>query len=424
ASNRAPPLRLAAAEACWREGIAEAAERRPAVAWELELVGAGSARRFEYRPAGKVPQVWVLLGRHEGDNRQTLALAEALGWPYEKRRLVFKPGRIPPTWLLGASLLGLNRRCSDELAPPWPDLVLACGRRTAPVARWIRVRSGGNTRLVHLGRPRAPLEAFDLVVTTPQYGLPGRANVLHNVLPLNRAVPQPSEAAVAAWSSRLDSLRRPWIALLVGGTSSSSQLGQADARDLRARAEALVRKRGGSLLIATSPRTPTTAADILLHRSGLPGVCYRWRANDPDNPYALFLARADELIVTGDSASMLAEACATGRPVHYVPLPRPSRRRRIASIVLRLLERRRSRLGERGTPRQQQRFERWFDGLVATGVLRLPRDLGALHQALRWSGLAQPLGTSLPQQPARCDDLERTVTAVRRLLLSGRVASP
>ncbi len=422
--DRSAPPRLTAAAQWWREGLAEAAERRPGVGWELELVERGGSRHFAYRPSPGAPRVWLLLGRHEGDNRQLLALAAALGWRFETRKLVFKRRLVLPTWLQGASLLGLDRRRSENLVPPWPDLVLACGRRSAPVARWIRRASAGQARLVHLGRPRAPLAAFDLVVTTPQYGLPARANVLHNVLPLNRAVAQPSEAAVAAWSSRLDALPRPWIALLVGGRSSSSELGQADAHTLRAQAEALAGKRGGSLLTATSPRTPQAAADILLHHSGLPGLGYRWRANDPANPYTLFLARADELIVTGDSASMLAEACATGRPVHYVGLPRPTRRRRVASFVLRLLERRRSHLGERGTPRQQKRFERWFDGLVAIGVLRLPRDLGALHHALRWSGLAQPLEAPSPPQPARCDDLERTVTAVRRLLQSGRAASP
>src|SRR5262249_36397001 len=48
----------------------------------------------------------------------------------------------------------------------------------------------------------------------------------------------------------------------------------------------------------------------------VPYLFYRWRPGDPDNPYLGFLALADTVIVTGDSMSMIAEACSTGRPVH------------------------------------------------------------------------------------------------------------
>ena len=40
-----------------------------------------------------------------------------------------------PNLLLGTSRLSVDRARSDELAPPWPDLVIAASRRAAPVAR-------------------------------------------------------------------------------------------------------------------------------------------------------------------------------------------------------------------------------------------------------------------------------------------------
>ena len=33
------------------------------------------------------PKVWVLLGNHAGDNAQLMAMADALGWPYERKRI-------------------------------------------------------------------------------------------------------------------------------------------------------------------------------------------------------------------------------------------------------------------------------------------------------------------------------------------------
>lgn len=423
ARDRPAPARLLRPAEWWRERLAAAAGQHPGVAWQLDLVESGVPhRRFRHRPPDTAPNVWVLLGRHEGDNQQLLALAEALGWPCETRRLTFKGGRTVPPWLQGASLLQLDRRHSDALAAPWPDLVLASGGRSAPVARWIRKQSGGVTRLVHLGRPRAPLDAFDLVVTTPQYRLPARDNVLHNVLPLNRPHPGRAEAALARWRGRVDALPRPRIALLAGGNSATSRLDDDTARCIREQAEALASARGGSLLISTSPRTPQTAADILVGDSEVPGVRHRWRRDDPDNPYAAFLGLADEIIVTGDSASMLADACVTGRPVRYVALPHPKPDRfDPGTFLLKLIGRQRGRMGERGTPRQQDNLGRRMDKLIASGVLRPPRDLSLLHETLRWRGLARPLDDPKPVMPPPAgQDMERTVAAVRQLFLTGR----
>ncbi len=114
------------------------------------------------------PRVWVLLGRGTGGNGQMLSLADALGWPYETRQLVHNRLQWVPNLFLGATRATLEGRRSDPLEPPWPDLVIAASRRSAPVAQWIRRQSGGRTRLVHLLHAMAPLDRFDLVVTMPQ----------------------------------------------------------------------------------------------------------------------------------------------------------------------------------------------------------------------------------------------------------------
>jgi mitochondrial fission protein ELM1 len=75
-------------------------------------------------------RVWVLLGSGAGDNAQLLRLAEALGWPFEAKRIRYNGLNRCPNLLLGASKLTVDTRRSDPLAPPWPDLVigLAPGR--------------------------------------------------------------------------------------------------------------------------------------------------------------------------------------------------------------------------------------------------------------------------------------------------------
>src|SRR5690348_10438624 len=60
-------------------------------------------------PAKPPLRVWALLGPHRGDNNQVLALAEALGLPFDEKKLTYNAlRRLPPTWL-GATLASVDR---------------------------------------------------------------------------------------------------------------------------------------------------------------------------------------------------------------------------------------------------------------------------------------------------------------------------
>ena len=113
---------------------------------------------------GKEPQVWGLTGHKLGDKAQVLALAEALGWPFELKSFAYRRTELLTNLLLGPTLAGIVPRRSSPLAPPWPDLIITAGRRNEPVARWIQAQaSDRHVRIVHLGRPWATLDVFDLI---------------------------------------------------------------------------------------------------------------------------------------------------------------------------------------------------------------------------------------------------------------------
>ena len=342
-------------------------------------------------------RVWLLLGHRAGDNAQLLRLAEALGWPFEVKRIRYNRLNWCPNLLLGASKLTVDIQRSDPLTPPWPDLAIGASRRAAPLALWIKKQSGGRSRLVHLLHTQAPLHYFDLVVTTPQYCLPERSNVLHNLLPLNAAQPEVLESSVAQWRVRLEHLPRPWIAVLVGGNSSSYRLDAFTAKQLGQFASRTARDTGGSLLISTSPRTPPDAADALLATVQSPVYVYRWQpTNEDENAYLAYLALADRFIVTADSASMLAEACSTGRPVElfdWTPRRQPKR-------LLRLF------------PGSQ----RLAEALIYWGIIKPKRDFQALHRELTERGLLCSHRQEQSLQAVKPDDLARTVTRIRGLM--------
>src|SRR4051794_1775593 len=217
---------------------------------------------------GAVPG-WVLPLRRAGDATQAMAFAGGLALPFPVKQLAGRRVallRAPP---FAATLAGLEPEAAASLRAPWPTLVLSTGCENEPVARWIRQASGGRTRIVHVGRPWGPLDGYDLVVTTPQYRLPERPNVLQNEAPLHRVTAGRLAEAVATWKPRLRHLPQPYFAVLVGGGSGPYPLDRQAGERLGRQVSELARRHGGSLLITTNARTPPPAP------AGLPPPAHR-----------------------------------------------------------------------------------------------------------------------------------------------------
>lgn len=358
-------------------------------------------------------RIWVLAGEKPGDNAQALSLAEALGWQTEVKQLRYLKGKKPlAAKLSGSDRFPLDRAASSPLVPPWPDLVIGCGRRSVPIAWDIRRQAGPTTRLVQLGRPRADLDGFDLVVTSPQYRLPARPNVLHLALPLHRPEREKWASAAAEWEARLGHLPRPWVALMVGGSAKPFVFDVASARRLATQVNALVRGEGGSLLVSTSRRTPADAASALVGDIDVPSFVHEWQPGGGPNPYLAYLGLADAFVVTGDSASMLTEACSTGKRVWIVALPeRRSLKSRGKNLFRNLVLAPTQDPRLAGTP-----IARALSAVPARGWVRYPRDLKRLHAALIAEHRALPLGTPFPRvPPPPVDETELAVARVRAL---------
>ncbi|GBD49022.1 ELM1/GtrOC1 family putative glycosyltransferase [Methylopila sp. Yamaguchi] len=317
------------------------------------------------------PRLWALLPKHRGDARMVEAAAAASGLDVVVKRLVFNPSG----WLLNlrsqGSLFSVKAAARAQLTPPWPDVVLTAGKRSVPVALWIRAASGGRTRLAHFGRPSAPLGWFDLVVTTPQYGLPSRANVL-----VQRFPPTAPPEALPPVPPDIVALPRPRLMAIAGGDADPQRLDADAARRFAADAMARATASGGSVLAATSPRTSPAAVAALKETFATAPVPARLAIyGEGADDYRAFLAAADAFLVTDDSASMIAEAAMRGAPVALFPLPRrPGPTLRAYGAVEAVA--RRTRTGTQA-----------LNAAIGWGLVRGNRDIDLFVQALAKDGL-------------------------------------
>ena len=367
-------------------------------------------------PGRDAPSVWVVLGDKPGDNAQVRAIEQALPWPCVRKHIQVLEPYVFGKPKVGPTLYHIDRDLSDPLEPPWPDLILTCGRRPANVALWIREQSAGKSRIVLVGKPSSMPGDYDLIVYSAENQFPPLPNLQAITLPLMRV----DEAAVAQaadlWEPRFRKLPRPLIAFLVGGPTGPFIFNPPATRRLLDYINQVIAETGGTPYITTSRRTPPDVVAAL--QAGLPAGArlFVWSAEDAENPYRGLLGLADGFVVTGDSISMLVEVIRLGKPLAIFPLA----------------------LGSLGAIDQFRRaFTRWLfrpeAGTLAdrlrqalAGVLYRwrvithTRDFVAFHDMLVRKHLAVYASDALPRPPGGAvpDDLAIAVKRITALMAS------
>lgn len=318
-------------------------------------------------------RIWALLGPHRGDNNQVLALAEALGLPFEAVTLRYNQWRRLQPRLLGATLRSLTGESRAAVAGTPPDLTISTGHRSVPVVQAIRRRSGGRTISVHVGYPRLSPAYFDLVVPTPEYPVPDHANVIRIPFALSRAraAAQPKELDATLFQG----LPAPRRLLILGGPTLYWKLDKMDVLEALSHLLDAAATQGGSVLVVGSPRTRDDvlrAVERALVRSP---VAARMIPVEGPPSYPASLAVADTIFVTADSVAMVSDAILTGKPVGLLPV-RPTA---LGQAYMRLVDWLRP--GKRIFPRDLRYFWAELDERGLVGTLKQPRSGAALDLA-------------------------------------------
>ncbi len=265
------------------------------------------------KETGSPAPVWALTTGEAGAAGQAEGLAAAVGRPFEVKTVrLRRPGRWLPAHRQVPGLLQYG--LAERLGPPWPELLITCGRRSASVSVAVRRASGGRCFTAHIQNPRVPLHHFDLVVPPRHDGIAG-PNVLATRVALHRLTPERLAAAGDAWRSRLGDLN---VAVLLGGRSRSHRF---TPETVEALVEGLAGLEG-PIAVTASRRTEPAVIDAL--RARLPEAWF-WDGTGC-NPYLAMLALARHIVVTEDSVSMTSEAVSTGKPVYAARMAGGNRR--------------------------------------------------------------------------------------------------
>ena len=253
---------------------------------------------------------WVLTDGKAGDEVQCLGVAEELGLTPQVRRVA---PRAPFVWLMPWGPIDPREapaRPGSPIAPPFPDILIASGRRAVPYLRAVKRASGGRTFTAFLKDPRTGTGAADFI-WVPQHDKLRGPNVLATLTSPHRISPKRLADAAGSLPPEIAGLPKPRVALLVGGDSRNHVFTSGDIERFSGLVESLSCE--AHIMATASRRSPAPLSGSLREIVTKSGGW--WWDGAGSNPYVAMLAAADAIVVTADSVNMVGEACATGKPV-------------------------------------------------------------------------------------------------------------
>jgi len=238
---------------------------------------------------------------------------------------------IPRGWgALGALRLGLELSCFHQLASASADLIVSCGSSVAPVT--VLLTSQNLAKSVVIMNPAPiPLRKFSLAFVPVHDRVARRPNVVETVGALTGVndgqIREARERLRAHPRFRLPGDRedgRPNIVLLLGGDTDEYRLTTGFVETLVRHILTVCEDLNGCCLVTTSRRTPSEVERVLVERLANHPRCRLLLLASRDQLNGTLegmLGWAQVVVVTGESISMISEACASGRYVVVVEPP-------------------------------------------------------------------------------------------------------
>ncbi len=255
--------------------------------------------------------IWALIDDRTGNKNQILAVLESLKIPFKIIEVKYNWMARLPNFILQTfggliHIHALDIKNTKEL----PNLVLSCGRRTFPISNRLFSMFEKPPILVHLMYPKFSINKsrYKFIFTPHHDKIIDKPNII-------RTLGSPALKKVSS-KKKNPYKNNPIISLLVGGNHGNYKL-ESDSVSIII--DQILKKIGkGILLISTSRRTSIEvikSIDKWNFKHNSIKVVYHPKIEKKNNPIKDMFSFSDELVITGDSISMISEACQYKKPV-------------------------------------------------------------------------------------------------------------
>jgi hypothetical protein len=267
-------------------------------------------------------EILILSDNRPGTFLQSVALAEELKnltkIDYKIINISYSFLAKLPNFFFSKSLKRLCKNSYLDLTnlDYLPSIVISAGRKTAPIALWIKKQKADGIKVIQIMHPNLAFKNFDAVILPNHDQI--KSEKYRNLYQIIGSLSRIDDKVIKQESlkfSYLSEIKKNKITLLLGGSSKKTKFSESDAADLAKLASEFTITKNAVLLIVSSRRSEKKIIDSLVKNLACDFELFDWSVFKTNNPYLALMEISDYFIVSGDSVSMISECCSTGKPI-------------------------------------------------------------------------------------------------------------
>jgi len=264
-------------------------------------------------------EIWILGDNRPGTISQSIGLAEEIGFDYKIINLNYNFLALLPNFLFSRSMIRLTKDVKNKFQnlDYLPSMIISAGRRSAPVALYLKELSDNRTKIVQIMNPNLNFDKFDFVIL-PKHDEADEA-AHSNLITTIGALTKTNEKSIAKerekFATWFTEIKKPKIALMLGGSSNKTKFTTDSGIELAQIISEITNNMNAILLVLNSKRSGDELSQAVKSNLNCDFKFFDWKEIKNENPYLAILGYANFFVITGDSVSMISECCSTGKPV-------------------------------------------------------------------------------------------------------------
>jgi hypothetical protein len=270
----------------------------------------------------KLKALLLTQGMH-GMISQVEGLAKALNLDYKHQTIKLKTlwNYIPPKFTpITDNILSENFTCNAKI-------IISCGRKSVIPSIALKKKFGKNIINIHIQDPKVKLSNFDFIVAPEHDGLSGK-NVLTSKGAVHYLTNEELNGNENYLKSRINNQKKI-VTLIIGGPTKHYDYNSATIDNIFLKIKQNFLEKNYQLIVVPSMRTPQHIIDKAKNYFNEDQVVI---PNVDKKAYLCSLKKADHIIVTCDSTSMISEAAITGKPIYVAQMPTIKNNKRFKSF--------------------------------------------------------------------------------------------
>jgi mitochondrial fission protein ELM1 len=270
----------------------------------------------------KLKALLLTQGMH-GMISQVEGLAKALDVDYTHQTIKLKKfwNYIPPKFTpISENILKEKFTCEA-------NIIISCGRKSVIPSIALKKKFGKDILNIHIQDPKVRLSNFDFIIAPEHDGLSGE-NVLISKGAIHYLTNEELDSNENYLKSRINNQKKI-VTLIIGGPTKHYDYSNTTIDNIFLKIKQNFLEKNYQLIVVPSMRTPQHIIDKAKNYFNEDQVVI---PNVDKKAYLCSLKKADHIIVTCDSTSMISEAAITGKPIYVAQMPTIKNNKRFKSF--------------------------------------------------------------------------------------------